>query len=76
MNYSFTTEILGVQMEVEGVLDTGEAQSMDCPGYEAFFEIDTITHKGEELEVDGFPDSMLAEICGTAMEAIENEASC
>ena len=58
----FTIKILGVDMEVSGTFDAGEEPSRDCPGYEPSFEIESITHKGEELEVDGSPDDMLVYI--------------
>ena len=72
--YSFETEILGVTMQVSGEFEPEEPMTHDCPGWPASFEIDTIEHKGEELEVDSFPTEMLNEICDAAFAAASEEA--
>ena len=64
----FTMTILGVDMEVNGTFDPGEPMTYDSPGYAPCFEIESISHKGEELEVDQFPVEMLKDIEDKAFE--------
>ena len=73
MSYTFNTELLGLTVEVEGEFSPAEAPSIDCPGWPAEFEINTIEHKGELLEVDQIDDSTLANIEQAAFDAASDE---
>lgn len=73
MNYTFTTELFGLIVEVEGVFEAGEPQTWDCPGEPPHFEIEKIVHKGEELEIDSLPPYELETICSEAFDKVEEE---
>jgi len=62
MSYTFETKLFGLTVEVEGVFDTGENPSLDCEGYPPSFEIETIQHKGDDIEVCDLPEEELEDI--------------
>jgi len=74
MNFSFEMELFGVTMTVEGVFDTGEPESRDCPEIPPSFEIERVTCFDVDLKGDEFPDELLAGIERTAFEKAAEEA--
>lgn len=74
MNYSFITELFGLNVLVTGEFTLEEKQTFDYPGCEAEFDIQEIEHKGEQLEVDSLPEQELKEIHKAAFESATEEA--
>ena len=74
MSYSFTTDLFDLTVLVTGEFSPEEKQTFDYPGCSADFEIETIEHKGEQLEIDSLPDEDLSEIISAAFESASNEA--
>jgi len=50
MSYEFKTEILGLEMTVEGVFYAGEDATFDCPGEPPMFEVEAIYYEDEEID--------------------------
>lgn len=50
MSYEFKTEILGLEMTVEGVFHPGEQATFDCPGEPPMFEVEAIYYEDEEID--------------------------
>jgi len=73
--YTFKTEILGVQMEITGTFTSEEPQEHDYPGCPAEFEIETVSHKGEDLEWEGLSVKDLDYICAQAFVEAEEDAN-
>lgn len=73
-SYSFNTELFGLNVEVDGYFEPEEKPTFDCPGSDAEYHIETIEHKGEQLEIDSLPDADLSEIISAAFESASNEA--
>jgi hypothetical protein len=74
MSYSFTTDLFGLTVLVAGEFSPEEPPTFDHPGWPAEFEIDTITHKGDEFEIDGLPEYELKIISDDAFESASNAA--
>ena len=72
MSYSFETDILGIKAEIEGTFDPGEKATIDCPGEEPCFEIESITINDEEFEIDCLCDETLKEIEHAAFDDAHN----
>jgi hypothetical protein len=74
MSYSFTKELFGLNVLVTGEFSPEEPRTLDYPGCPADFEIETIEHKGDQLEIDSLPEEELSEIIRYAFESASNEA--
>ena len=61
-SYSFNTELFGLNVEVDGYFEPEEKPTFDCPGSDAEYHIETIKHKGEEIEIDSLPENILADL--------------
>ena len=71
MSYTFTTELFGLTVEVEGEFDEGQKETMIDPGIEPSFEVESVTHKGCELE--DLPDEVWEELAQAAFDdALDN----
>ena len=66
MSYTFTTELFGLTVEVEGEFDEGQRETMIDPGIEPSFDVWTVTHKGCELE--DLSDEVWVELSQAAFE--------
>lgn len=66
MTFTFKTEVMGVEMEVEGSFS-------DLEGADAF-EILKLKHKGEELDWDCLDDVVIERICEEAFRQAGEEA--
>lgn len=74
MSYSFTTELFGLSVLVTGEFSPEEPMTFNYPGCPAEFEIETIEHKGDQIEIDSLPEEELSEIISAAFESASNEA--
>ena len=72
MSYTFETDLLGPKAEIEGTFDPGEKATIDCPGEEPCFEIESITINDEEFEIDCLCDETLKEIEQAAFDDAHN----
>jgi hypothetical protein len=72
--FTFETDVMGVEMQVGGTFDPGEAPSHDCPGYAPSFEIEELIYKGEELDYDDLAPQVIERLQDDAFEAASNEA--
>lgn len=70
----FIATVFGVDMEVDGEWDAGEPQTRIDPGWPPEFIIESVTHKGEELEFDDFPKKEIDNILECAEKASEDES--
>jgi len=66
MSYAFETTLFGLTVEVEGVFDIGEPESIDSPSIAPSFEIESVKHKGCELE--DLPDEVYEELSQAAFD--------
>jgi hypothetical protein len=78
MSFTFKTEVLGVEMEVEGSFVPPSSEY----GHGGYFEIEGLKHKGESLDMDGINPDVLCDIeeaafkeaAKAAMQAEEDQA--
>ena len=73
MSYTFETTLFGLTVEVEGQFDGEEPPTWDSPGHAASFEIDTIMHKGCELEVDDLDGNSLDRLEQASFDAAREQ---
>jgi hypothetical protein len=74
MSYSFNTDLFGITLLVTGEFSPEEKHTFDYPGCSASFEIDTVEHKGEQIEIDLFADYAISLIVDAAFESASNAA--
>ena len=51
--FTFNTELFGLDVEVTAEVTQGERQTHQEPGFDTYVEITSVTHQGEEMELDG-----------------------
>ena len=66
MSYTFETELFGLTVEVEGEFDEGQKETMIDPGIEPSFEVESVKHKGCELE--DLPDGVYEDLSQAAFD--------
>ena len=73
MGYSFNTELFGLTVEVDGYFVEEEKQTFDCPASDAEYHIETIKHRGEEIEIDTLPEEVVWNLMIEAFEKNTDE---
>ena len=73
MSYTFTAEVLGVAMNITGDFEEEEYETLHNPRIPASFLIEEIEHKGENLEVDAFPDCILDKLEKESFKQVKDD---
>ncbi len=63
-------KLYGIEFHIQGNYVKGEDESIDCPGSPSEFEIETIEHKGEELQ-DVLDESVIKELTEKSREYLD-----
>lgn len=71
--FTFKTVLLGLDVEVGGEFSPAEPQTLTDPGWPPGFEIESITHKGEDIEIDQVPDEWIKDIEEEAFKAASDQ---
>ena len=70
--YTFKTKLFGLEVDVSGMFDAGQQQTMTDPAIPPCFEIEEIVHKDELLE--DLPDEAYEKLEQAAFNAATEEA--